>query len=274
MVFFTCNICGESVKKPAVEKHYQQRCRGNQKNVSCMDCLKDFYGEDYVAHTKCISEAQKYANQNSNFVAKEPRNKNAQKQEGWMDIIRAILDSTDYQLTPALRNAFQRLQSVDNVPRKKAKFENFVGNCIHMPRPQASQVWDILEKELNKMKAAKQQELAKLKEQKESQKQQEVEKEEQPPSKKAKLDNGHDIEESTESTEFDWAAQLTKLVGKQSDGSIFQEKLKKKLLKKYLKHLTLSELSEKQTKKFDKKFDKHLKKCETLKLEGDLVKQL
>ncbi|XP_030567525.1 uncharacterized protein C16C10.8 [Drosophila novamexicana] len=280
MVFFTCNICGESVKKPSVEKHYQTRCRGKTKNVSCMDCLKDFYDEEYVAHTKCISEAQKYSNQN--FVPKEPKNKNAQKQESWMDIIRAILDSKEYELTASVRSAFQRLQSVDNVPRKKAKFENFVGNCMRMPRQQATQVWDILEKELNKMKEAKQAQLEAAKAAKVAEAAQEKQEQEAPPKKKSKLENGaakaaEPAAEPTvatvaeETAEFDWAAQLLKLVSKQPDG-IFQEKLRKKLLKKYTKHLAVTELSEKQAKKFDKRFDKQLKKSDALQLEGDLVK--
>ncbi|XP_064542314.1 uncharacterized protein C16C10.8 [Drosophila montana] len=281
MVFFTCNICGESVKKPSVEKHYQTRCRGKTKNVSCMDCLKDFYDEEYVAHIKCISEAQKYSNQN--FVPKEPKNKNALKQESWMDIIRAILDSKEYELTASVRSAFQRLQSVDNVPRKKAKFENFVGNCMRMPRQHATQVWDILEKELNKMKEAKQAELEAAKAAKEAEAAQEQE-QEAPPKKKSKLENGAAkaaepaaepaaAAVSEEASEFDWAAQLLKLVSKQPDG-IFQEKLRKKLLKKYTKHLAVTELSEKQAKKFDKRFDKQLKKSDALQLEGDLVKPI
>ncbi|EDW89639.1 cell growth-regulating nucleolar protein [Drosophila yakuba] len=279
MVFFTCNICGESVKKPAVEKHYQMRCRGNDKNVSCMDCLKDFYGEEYVAHTKCISEAQKYASQSQGFAAKEPRNKNAQKQESWMDIIRSILDSSEYNLTPAVRSAFQKLQSVDNVPRKKAKFENFVGNCMRMPRNQATQVWDILEKELNKMKEAKQTELARAKAEKvaEIQRQQkaEAEEEEAPPKKKAKVEATEDAaSEDTANgitSDFDWASHLTKIVTKQSDG-IFLEKLRKKLLKKYSKHLSVEELTEKQAKKFQKRFLKQLKLADSLQIDGDLVK--
>ncbi|KAH8299733.1 hypothetical protein KR044_005108 [Drosophila immigrans] len=270
MVFFTCNICGESVKKPAVEKHYQTRCNGKVKNVSCMDCLKDFYGEEYVAHIKCISEAQKYSNQN--FVPKEPKNKNALKQESWMDIIRAILDSSVYQLTPQLRNAFQRLQSVDNVPRKRAKFENFVGNCMRMPRQQATEVWNILEQELNKMKEAKQAELAAAKAaNKKPAEETPAKEEEEPAKKKAKLENG-EAAAVEESSEFDWTAQLTKLVAKQPDG-IFLEKLKKKLSKKYTKHLAVTVLSAKQTKKFEKRFGKQLKKCNALQLDGDLVKQ-
>ncbi|XP_017054409.1 cell growth-regulating nucleolar protein [Drosophila ficusphila] len=279
MVFFTCNICGESVKKPAVEKHYQTRCRGKDKNVSCMDCLKDFYGEEYVAHIKCISEAQKYASQSQGFAAKEPRNKNAQKQESWMDIIRSILDSSEYNLTPAVRSAFQKLQSVDNVPRKKAKFENFVGNCMRMPRQQATQVWDILEKELNKMKEAKQAELARAKAEKvaalQEQQKKEVEEEEAPPKKKSKKEAVEEAapEEAANgvSSEFDWPAQLTKIVGKQEEG-IFLEKLRKKLLKKYAKHLSVEDLNEKQAKKFQKRFDKQLKLADSLQVDGDLVK--
>ncbi|XP_017111029.1 cell growth-regulating nucleolar protein [Drosophila elegans] len=279
MVFFTCNICGESVKKPAVEKHYQTRCRGKNKNVSCMDCLKDFYGEDYVAHIKCISEAQKYSSQSQEFTPKESRNKNAQKQENWMDIIRAILDSSEYKMTPDLRSAFQKLQSVDNVPRKKAKFENFVGNCMRMSRHQASQVWDILEKEINKMKEAKQAELARIKEEKiaalQQQQKEEAESEEAPPKKKSKQEAAEEAapEETSNgvSGDFDWPAQLTKIVGKQADG-IFLEKLRKKLLKKYAKHLSVEDLTEKQAKKFQKRFDKQLKLADSLQVEGDLVK--
>ncbi|XP_054740342.1 cell growth-regulating nucleolar protein [Anastrepha obliqua] len=158
MVFFTCNHCGESVKKPAVEKHYNTKCRGAPKNVSCMDCLKDFHAEEYVAHTKCITEAQKYSGKD--YVQKEPRNSGAKKQESWMDIIRAILDSSDYKLSPQARGAFERLQSVDNVPRKKVKFQNFTKNCMRMPVRLTEEVWSVLEKEQEKMKLAKQKENA------------------------------------------------------------------------------------------------------------------
>ncbi|XP_011208881.2 uncharacterized protein C16C10.8 [Bactrocera dorsalis] len=158
MVFFICNHCGESVKKPAVEKHYNTKCRGAMKNVSCMDCLKDFRGQEYVAHTKCISEIQKYSGKD--YVHKEAKNSGAKKQEGWMDIIRAILDSNDYKLSGEARDAFERLQKFDNVPRKKKQFQNFVKNCLHMHMRLSAEVWNVLEKELEKMKLAKQQENA------------------------------------------------------------------------------------------------------------------
>ena len=60
MVYFTCDACGEQLKKPSVEKHYTQKCRDCYK-LTCIDCLKDFYGEEYQAHTSCMSEDQRYS---------------------------------------------------------------------------------------------------------------------------------------------------------------------------------------------------------------------
>ena len=42
MVYFTCDACGEQLKKPSVEKHYQQKCRDCYK-LTCIDCLKVIY---------------------------------------------------------------------------------------------------------------------------------------------------------------------------------------------------------------------------------------
>ena len=39
MVYFTCDACGEQLKKPSVEKHYTQKCRDCYK-LTCIDCLK------------------------------------------------------------------------------------------------------------------------------------------------------------------------------------------------------------------------------------------
>lgn len=41
MVFFTCNACGEAVKKAQVEKH-AAACRGCE-CLSCIDCGTDFW---------------------------------------------------------------------------------------------------------------------------------------------------------------------------------------------------------------------------------------
>jgi len=35
----------------------QHRCRGS---LACVDCHQTFYGQEYLAHTQCISEKEKY----------------------------------------------------------------------------------------------------------------------------------------------------------------------------------------------------------------------
>lgn len=60
MVVFTCQHCGEPVKKPLVSKHYERKCHGRLPDLTCVDCLKDFRGNAYEAHTKCISESERY----------------------------------------------------------------------------------------------------------------------------------------------------------------------------------------------------------------------
>ncbi len=53
MVVFCCNACGESVKKNKVQQHYEQKCRSCHV-LSCMDCGKDFVGEEYQSHTRFV----------------------------------------------------------------------------------------------------------------------------------------------------------------------------------------------------------------------------
>uniref|UniRef100_A0A2A4IVN6 Zinc finger C2H2 LYAR-type domain-containing protein n=1 Tax=Heliothis virescens TaxID=7102 RepID=A0A2A4IVN6_HELVI len=71
MVVFTCGHCGESVQKPKVEKHYLTICRNRNPNLSCMDCFKDFLGQDYESHIKCITEEERYSGKG--FVSKEKK---------------------------------------------------------------------------------------------------------------------------------------------------------------------------------------------------------
>lgn len=57
MVSFSCEACGETVPKKKCSQH-QRRCR--DACFTCLDCQKTFYGNEYVNHTSCISEAEKY----------------------------------------------------------------------------------------------------------------------------------------------------------------------------------------------------------------------
>ena len=85
MVVFTCNACGQSIRKNRVEKHWQTECR-NCEVLSCMDCGKDFYGEEYASHTSCISEAEKY--QGALFKGeKGGGTKGEKKQQEWIQVL-------------------------------------------------------------------------------------------------------------------------------------------------------------------------------------------
>lgn len=64
MVVFTCNACGDSIKKNKVQQHYEQQCPGCS-ILSCMDCGKDFEGDAYREHNRwgcerdCCSAGQR-----------------------------------------------------------------------------------------------------------------------------------------------------------------------------------------------------------------------
>ena len=50
-----------------------------------MDCGKDFYGDEYAAHTSCISEAEKY--QGALFTGeKGGKSKGERKQQEWLQV--------------------------------------------------------------------------------------------------------------------------------------------------------------------------------------------
>ncbi|XP_012695840.2 cell growth-regulating nucleolar protein [Clupea harengus] len=136
MVFFTCNACGESLKKAQVDKHVM-KCRGCEV-LSCIDCGKDFWGDDYKDHNKCISENQKYGGKG--YEAKT--NKGDVKQQQWMQKIHEAMDKPG--VTPKLRDILKQVSSYDNVPRKKAKFQNWMQNSLKIFNPSLQdQVWEV-----------------------------------------------------------------------------------------------------------------------------------
>lgn len=45
----------------------------------------------------------------------------------------------------SLKEPLNKLLSMENVPRKKAKFINFVKNCCHLPNNIVEKVWSVLE---------------------------------------------------------------------------------------------------------------------------------
>ncbi|XP_048827718.1 cell growth-regulating nucleolar protein [Brienomyrus brachyistius] len=136
MVFFTCNACGESLKKAQVDKHVFI-CRGCEV-LSCIDCGKDFWGDDYKNHTQCISEDQKYGGKGYEAKSK----KGDVKQQQWIQRIHEAMNKPG--INPKLKDVLNQVSSYENVPRKKAKFQNWMKNSlrIHSAALQ-DQVWEI-----------------------------------------------------------------------------------------------------------------------------------
>lgn len=103
-------------------------------------------GEEYVAHTKCITEAEKYGGKD--YVPKPGANKGAKKQQAWITIVNSIL-SNETNLSKAEQNFLNTLSKHENIPRKKARFLNFVKSVIG---PRTNQV--IIDSVWNRMETA------------------------------------------------------------------------------------------------------------------------
>lgn len=127
MVVFTCNHCGESLKKQIVDKH-AFRCR-QQISVSCMDCFKDFDRESYNGHLQCITELQRYSGKD--YVPKANANKGQKKQEAWVSL------KSKFSLKSCVIHAFTfRLTSFVLLRRRKQTFQTELGRSsrqsLHM----------------------------------------------------------------------------------------------------------------------------------------------
>ncbi|CAH2097004.1 unnamed protein product [Euphydryas editha] len=148
MVVFTCGHCGESVQKPKVEKHYLTKCRNKNPNLSCMDCFKDFLGNDYEAHIKCITEEERYSGKG--FTPKEK--KGEKKQNAWVEMLQSVLDEQKNVSSNVLR-IIETIGKHNNTPRKKPKFINFVKNvCGQKTNPKdIDQAWDLISVKLNEL---------------------------------------------------------------------------------------------------------------------------
>lgn len=285
MVFFTCNHCGESLKKQAVEKH-GWKCK-REINVSCMDCQKDFAGKAYDAHTSCITEAEKYSGKD--YVPKANANKGAKKQDAWLTTIRTITEGKQ-NLSKGVSEVFNVIRKNDNIPRKQKGFMNFFQNSAkHIRRNDVEAAWALLEEEVKKNQTNGQQQQQQQPKvangtvpngnqngtsEPKKRKLEEETAEEDPgtPAKKKskKKQNGHVEEQSLLQNEeenglhqqepedkFKWKEVIrSTLVAKNNEMKL--SKLRKKVLKKYQQFVGAcgSELSDKIDRKFSKKITK------------------
>ncbi|ESO93049.1 hypothetical protein LOTGIDRAFT_206535 [Lottia gigantea] len=138
MVFFNCNACGETLKRNKVEIHYRTKCRSCEV-LSCVDCSKEFWGDDYKQHMTCISEEEKYSG--SNYVAKP--NKGEVKQELWQ---KSIADAVEkHKNNFKMKDLLTRLIEHPNIPRKQKKFENFMRSSFGVRDNKCiSEIWSII----------------------------------------------------------------------------------------------------------------------------------
>ncbi|NWW35565.1 LYAR protein, partial [Panurus biarmicus] len=161
MVVFTCNACGEAVKKAQVEKHVNI-CR-NCQCLSCMDCGKDFWGDDYKEHVKCVSEDQKYGGKG--FEAKT--NKGDAKQQEWIQKIHEVMKKPN--INPKVRNVLEQMRAFDNIPRKKVKFQNWIKNSLRInDSTLQDQVWDVFSEATKNVSVTGEQEKPQQKEKQQS----------------------------------------------------------------------------------------------------------
>ena len=58
MVWFQCEDCGETLKKPKLQSHFRV-CSASR--LSCIDCTLTFTRFTVASHTTCVTEYQKYA---------------------------------------------------------------------------------------------------------------------------------------------------------------------------------------------------------------------
>eukprot|EP00116_Pleurobrachia_bachei_P006656 sb/3466918/ len=137
MVFFCCNGCGETLKKQKVEQH-GYNC--SSKSVSCIDCNVSFHGAEFRKHTQCVSEAERY----QGHLYKATENKGALKQNTWMESVRGAAENC--RNNAALKGLLIRIGEYDNVPRKQAKFLNFIRNSMRVNNKDLVQsAWDAID---------------------------------------------------------------------------------------------------------------------------------
>jgi hypothetical protein len=118
MVTFVCDACQESMNKARAKLH---SCASS---MTCVDCHQTFTRNSFVAHTSCISEAEKYM---GDLHRAKPVNK---KQVAFTQAVESL--AADSNSNAAQRKALQQvLQSTEpsKLPMNKKRFVNFCKSC-------------------------------------------------------------------------------------------------------------------------------------------------
>lgn len=99
--------------------------------LTCIDCLKDFYGDEYKSHNACMSEEQRYSKEGRAGwdPDKGQGNKGENRQKSWTANLRSILAEAN-NIDSDVKSIVNTIMDHENIPRKKPKFVNFVKNIM------------------------------------------------------------------------------------------------------------------------------------------------
>jgi len=273
MVFFTCGGCGESLKKNRVDKHAAS-CRSCA-YVTCIDCSKDFWENDYRLHTSCITEDEKYGK--SGFKSKE--NKGDIRQQQWLEKIQHATETNS--ISKKAKDLLETLMDFDNIPRKRPKFMNFLKNSVRIYDVKlGEEVWSVFSAPVAKPPAKveeskqnsdqkKSDESVNLKRKNESSAEQNGSKSCKKAKKTEEVEIEQDKKENSngiQASEFSWFKSLKSIVEK-SEGKISLKKLKKKVFAEYNK----SSENLKDEAELEVIFMKKLEKSKKLKVDNKTV---
>jgi len=250
MVSFNCDRCGNGFRKNQVESHMYQ-CGSN--TVSCIDCSKNFDRNEFKQHIRCITESEKYESKSS-FVQKA--NKGDVKQNAWFENVVSAVET--FRGSQRAKELLEKLTEFPNIPRKKAKFFNFMKNSFRsygVHDGLLAEIWTVIES-FDKKPAQPVKAVAAPTPEK--RKAEEVTAESVQPAKKLSVDKTETT--SKEQKKFDWIESSKLECGKKDNNEISFKKLFKKLLKDYKKtseaehnEIELDELKKKLNKKLGKK---------------------
>ncbi|KAF2831993.1 hypothetical protein CC86DRAFT_377232 [Ophiobolus disseminans] len=91
MVSFSCEGCGDVLKKPKLDAHARSCYAAS---YSCLDCGIHFQGANYRSHTSCISEDQKY--QGKLYKEKKPKGQHQKKDSAQHDNSQSLTPHNAY----------------------------------------------------------------------------------------------------------------------------------------------------------------------------------
>merc|ERR1712176_134142 len=152
MVYFTCALTGEQIKKPKMEKHLARYPNANK--FICIDYLQEFDRITYKSHNKCMTVNERYGGKD--YV--EKTSKGEGKQRAWIAMITKVMEEAT--LSPSASRMWNQLENggFENIPRKKAKFFNFIQNSMRTgDKKTIEEIWCVFETSFNQQREGQQQ---------------------------------------------------------------------------------------------------------------------